>query len=49
MNTSPQKSESQRRFVHLKNLVTVFLARSMLKVKQKIGASSSLSTHSFVR
>ena len=43
------KSESQRRFVHLKNLVTVFLARSMLKVKQKIGASSSLSTHSFVR
>ena len=33
----------------LKNLVTVFLARSMLKVKQKIGASSSLSTHSFVR
>ena len=46
MNTSPQKSESQRRFVHLKNLVTVFLARSMLKVKQKIGASSSLSTHS---
>ena len=36
-------------FVHLKNLVTVFLARSMLKVKQKIGASSSLSTHSFVR
>ena len=25
------------------------LARSMLKVKQKIGASSSLSTHSFVR
>ena len=49
MNTSPQKSESQRQFVHLKNLVTVFLARSMLKVKQKIGASSSLSTHSFVR